>query len=162
MSKLATFSLNATQIVPEFGGGSDTVPTGWYKCKLSAINLAETRLKNGINASVSFVIASGFYAGKSITDTYNLVSDKGEPNELSQRRFAAIGHAVGELNMIINGQVNPRLINKPIIVRFKLEEDIYNGETITRDRVEGVRAPTDQVQTVEEEIEAVPTVLNLS
>lgn len=158
MSKITSFSLNAAQIVPEFGGGSDTVPTGWYKCKIGSIALSETRLKNGINALVAFIIVSGFYAGKSISDTYNLISDKGEPNDLSQRRLAAVGHAANELNMIINGQVNPNLLNKPVIVRFKLEEDTYNGDVIIRNRIDGVRSATEQMQTVEDEIEAIPTV----
>lgn len=96
----------------------EAVPTGWYKCAMTASEgkPASTGAGNGY-AECEYTIIEGEYQGRKLFDRLNLWNTNPVAVEIAYKQMSAICHAVGVI------QINDTALlhNRPLMVRAVLK-----------------------------------------
>lgn len=96
----------------------EAVPTGWYKCAMTASEgkPASTGAGNGY-AECEYTIIEGEYQGRKLFDRFNLWNTNPVAVEIAYKQLSAVCHAVG----VIQISDTALLHNRPLMVRAMLK-----------------------------------------
>jgi hypothetical protein len=112
---MATLNLDLTNVQPATGV-QDPVPAGWYKMAMTASELKPTKDGSGQRLACEFTILEGQYQGRKVFEGFNLVNQNQDAVRIAYEQLAAIGTAVGILQI---GQ-SEQLHNIPMDIKVKL------------------------------------------
>lgn len=112
---MTTFQFNAAQVAPDAGRG-DPIPAGWYTVIAKEANLEPNSQATGQLVKVKFEVADGPYKERVVFSNFNVQNSSEKAQEIGQKQFSALCHAVGELMITDTAQV----CNKPLKVRIKI------------------------------------------
>lgn len=95
------------------------IPAGNYKAIIHASSVEPTKTGNGTNLVLEFKIIDGQYKERKIKTWLCVQNPNQQTQEIAQRSFSAVCHAVGQIQVTSTEQLH----SKPLLIRVSLEPD---------------------------------------
>ncbi len=129
---------DATQVDPS--KPREVIPPGWYKAIIEASDVKPTKKASeaqqygteGANdrlLAMTFKVIEGSFDGALIFNNLNLVNSNPVAQEIAQKDFSAICHAVGKLKVKDSNELH----NRPMMIKVDVEKkEGYNARNIIK------------------------------
>jgi hypothetical protein len=99
---------------------------GTYKAIINSSSLEPAKTGSGTNLVLEFKIVEGEYKNRTLKQWLCVQHAKQETQEIAQRNFSAICHAVNQMQVTTTEQLH----GKPMLVRIALEPDNRDPEKL--------------------------------
>jgi len=95
------------------------IPAGNYKAIISSSSVDQAKSGNGTNLVLEFKIIDGEHKNRTIRTWLCVQHPSQQTQEIAQRQFSAVCHAVGQIQVTSTEQLH----SKPLLIRVSLEPD---------------------------------------
>ena len=100
------------------------IPAGNYKAIISSSSIEPAKTGNGTNLVLEFKVIEGNHKNRSMKVWLCVQHPSQQTQEIAQRNFSAICHAVGQIQCTSTEQLH----GKPLLIRVAIEPDNRDPE----------------------------------
>lgn len=100
------------------------IPAGNYKAIISASSIDPAKSGNGTNLVLTFKVVDGPHKNRELRTWLCVQHPNQQTQEIAQRNFSAICHAVGQIQCSDTSQLH----GKPLLIKVSVEPDNRNPD----------------------------------